>query len=81
MSKKKNQRKHFRNRSVERTGLLLDKCSLVRKIQSGELEFLYRQSNRITQWKYECKGIAYRLVYDKKTKEVVTIIEMKEEAK
>lgn len=78
-SKKKAIKLHFQRRSLERIGVLLDEKALVKKIQNNELEFIERQSNRITVFRYKYQNKIYRLVYDKTRKQIVTILFEKEE--
>ena len=74
-NKKEAQRKHFERRSIERVGVLLNQKDLVQQIQSGGLEFIERQSNRITLYRLNHLEKFYRVVYDKNRKQVVTIME------
>lgn len=78
-NKKKAIKVHFQRRSLERIGVLLDEKELVKKIQNNELEFIERQSNRITVFRYKYQNKIYRLVYDKTRKQIVTILFEKEE--
>lgn len=78
-SKKKAIKSHFQRRSLERIGVLLDEKELVKKIQNNKLEFIERQSNRITVFRYKYQNKIYRLVYDKTRKQIVTILFEKEE--
>jgi len=73
-SKQKNIKAHFQRRSIERIGVLLDEKELVKKIQNNELEFVERQSNRVTVFRYEYNGELYRLVYDKTRKQIITVL-------
>lgn len=73
-NKKKSVQSHFFRRSIERVGVLLNEKELIRKIQNNELEFVERQSNRVTVFRYEYNGKKYRLVYDKNRKQIVTIL-------
>ena len=73
-SKKKNVKKHFQKRSLERVGVLLNKKELVRKIQNHELEFVERQSNRKTVFRPKYLDKTYRIVYDKQRKQIITIL-------
>ena len=73
-SKQKNIKAHFQRRSIERIGVLLDEKELVNKIQNNELEFVERQSNRVTVFRYEYNGEQYRLVYDKTRKQIITVL-------
>ena len=73
-SKKKNAKKHFQKRSLERVGVLLNEKELVRKIQNHELEFVERQSNRKTVFRLKYLDKTYRIVYDKQRKQIITIL-------
>ena len=73
-NKRKAIKTHFQRRSLERIGVLLDEKELVKKIQNNELEFIERQSNRVTVFRYEYRGNFYRLVYDKSRKQIITIL-------
>lgn len=73
-NKRKAIKTHFQRRSLERIGVLLDEKELVKKIQNNELEFIERQSNRVTVFRYERNGELYRLVYDKIRKQIITIL-------
>ena len=73
MSKKKNVKVHFRLRSLERVGVIMDENSLVNKIQNQELEFVYSQSNRRKVYRVEFMGQKYLTVYDKMRKQLITI--------
>lgn len=77
-SKKRNIKTHFKRRSLERVGVLLDEKELIRKIQNNELEFVERQSNRVTVFRYSYQGKFYRLIYDKTRKQIITILFEKE---
>ena len=73
-NKRKAIKTHFQRRSLERIGVLLDEKELVKKIQNNELEFIERQSNRVTVFKYIHNEEPYRLVYDKSRKQIITIL-------
>ena len=75
-SKKKNVDNHFTLRCLERLGYIPNKNELVRAIQNGELEFLEKQSNRVTRWLWidplsKTKCI---IPYDKERKQVITVL-------
>ncbi len=72
-SKKEAQRKHFEKRSLERVGVVLNRKELIYKIQGRELEFIKRQSHRVSVFRFEFLGDFYRIVYDKERKQIVTI--------
>ena len=73
-SKKKNVKIHFQKRSLERVGVLLNEKVIVNLIQENKLEFIERQSNRITVWRYVFMDKTSRVVYDKQRKQIVTIL-------
>ena len=73
-SKKKAVKIHFQKRSLERVGVLLNEKVIVNLIQENKLEFIERQSNRITVWRYVFMDKKYRVVYDKQRKQIVTIL-------
>ena len=72
-SKKKNVKMHFRRRSLERVGVVLDEHALIKKIQSHNLEFVYSQSNRRKVYRTEFMGKSYLVIYDKERKQLITI--------
>lgn len=72
-NKRKAIKSHFQRRSLERIGVLLDDKELVKKIQANELEFVERQSNRVSVFRYKFYEKSYRLVYDKTRKQIITI--------
>ena len=67
--------RHFANRCLQRLGHLPDSKDLINKIQNQELQFVDRQSNRLTRWLWLDKitNIECILVYDKIRKQLVTI--------
>lgn len=73
-NKRKAIKSHFQRRSLERIGVLLDDKELVKKIQANELEFVERQSNRVSVFRYKFREKSYRLVYDKTRKQIITIL-------
>ena len=75
--KKKNQIKHARKRFLNRFDIDLNDnqyIQLVNKIQKGRGELVRRQSNRVSIWDIEFEGQMIRVVYDKKTKAIVTAL-------
>ena len=69
-------------RAKERLGMDVNKeirQSLIAKIQNNKLEFVERQSVRITVWRTILNGINVRLVYDKNRKTIVTVLIEREE--
>lgn len=77
-SKKKAIKTHFQRRSLERIGILLDEKDLIKKIQNNELEFVEKQSNRVTVFRFSYQDKIYRLVYDKTRKQIITVLFEKE---
>ena len=69
------QKIHFQVRCLQRLGFLVDHDYLVSLIHQHKLEFLGRQSNRVTKWLWERGDKKYILVYDKERKRIVTIFE------
>ena len=72
-SKKKIVKMHFRRRSLERVGVIIDEYALIKKIQSHNLEFVYSQSNRRKVYRTEFMGKSYLVIYDKERKQLITI--------
>ena len=72
-SKKKNVKIHFRRRSLERVGMIVDEIELIKKNQKQELEFVYSQSNRRKVYRTEILGQVFRVIYDKERKQLITI--------
>ena len=80
-SKKEAQRHHFEMRTLQRVGQVLNQKELIWKIQNGELEFIERQSNRVSLFRYVINGTAYKIVYDIQRKQEVTILYEVEQCK
>jgi len=82
VSKKVSQKKHAKKRFNTRVGIsLTDELHtfLVNKIQKGEGQKVEKQSNRVSIWDINVKNILpenedLRVVYDKSTKNIVTIL-------
>ena len=72
-SKKKNVKVHFRKRSLERVGMIVDEQDLIRKIQKQELEFVYSQSLRRKVYRVEFLKQKFLVIYDKIRKQLITI--------
>ncbi len=72
--KKEAQRIHFEKRSLQRVGIILNRKEIIRKIHNQELEFIERQSNRVSLFRLIHEGTAYKVVYDKERKQIVTIL-------
>ena len=69
---------HFAKACVARVGILLNEEEIVNQLQNNQLEFIERQSNNITKWKYFYNEKEYMLVYNKQYKQLVTIIPYKD---
>lgn len=74
MNKRKAQRIHAMRRGLERIGVLPNISALVRQIQTGQAQFVRRQSNRVTHWRMEIAGKPVIAVYDKRRKMIVTFL-------
>jgi len=75
--KKKNQIKHARKRFLKRFEIDLNDnqyMQLVNRIQKGRAELVRRQSNRVSIWDIEFEDQMIRVVYDKRTKAIVTAL-------
>lgn len=75
--KRKAQLKHARRRFDGRFDIKLNDneyLQLVNKIQKGNAEFIERQSNRVTVWNVSYNDKVIRVVYDKRTKVIVTAL-------
>lgn len=70
MTKLKSERAHFTKRCVERLGTPYGQKQLLNLLHNGNLEFVERQSNRITLWKKDDAVF----VYDKSRKTFVTAL-------
>lgn len=86
-TKGKQQYLHFKKRCLNRIGFELSKTTydeLIKCIQSDDpdpeikerynLEFIQKQSNRVSEYRITVLNKKYRIVYDKKTKRIVTIL-------
>lgn len=73
--KEDRQKEHGLRRLRERLGLnSADYVEIVKMIQEGNAKFVDRQSNRITIFDVEYKGMKARIVYDKIRKNIVTAV-------
>ena len=61
---------HFARRCIERIGYVPSQRQLIDMLRGGRLEFLKRQSNRITVWRKDDSVF----VYDKARKTFVTAL-------
>lgn len=76
-TKKKRQVKHFHRRFNQRVGRIITKSErqdIIKLIQTNRANFIERQSGRVTIWDVPSNGEFIRVVYDNKTKNVVTIL-------
>lgn len=77
-SKYKNQRRHAKQRFSERHGFDLtdDDLDYLRGCikKNRNAKFCFKQSNTITHWEIEYKGRTLRVVYDKGTHTIVTVL-------
>lgn len=76
-TKKKAEQKHAMMRFAERAGIHFSKKTnelFCRMIRSRQAIFLKRSSLRVTLWNIEYKGKLYECVYDKKRKQIVTVL-------
>ena len=81
MSKADSQRAHVKRRVRERFGFPIGDDRLEEMadaVRSGRARFVRRQSNRITIWDTEFEERPIRVVYDKRTKQIVTVIRVDE---
>ena len=69
-TKKKAQKSHFSQRCFERFGKNFNQQQLLNLLHNGKLEFVERQSNRISLWKKDDAVF----VYDKSRKTFVTAL-------
>ena len=75
--KKKAQLIHARRRFDGRFDIKLNDNQyqqLVNQIQNGRGEFVWKQSNRVTHWNINFENKWLRVVYDKRTKVIVTVL-------
>lgn len=80
-TKKKAEQKHAMMRFAERAGIHFSKRTnelFCRMIRSGQATFLKRTSLRVTLWNIEYKDKQYECVYDKKRKQIVTVLNVGE---
>lgn len=84
-SKKELQKRHAKKRFQTRLGISLTNelhNFLVRKIQKGEAVKVEKQSNRVSIWDIDVRGLFkenpeidfLRVVYDSNTKNIVTLL-------
>lgn len=79
--KKISQRLHAKKRFLERLDMVIttaDIDGMVKSIQANKAKFVERQSNRRSLWDVEFASKILRVVYDNRTKVVVTVLPTKE---
>ena len=72
-----NQIYHVKKRFLERFGVSLsneDLNSMIEKIQGQTAVFIKKTSLRVTIWQVPLHGRLYEVVYDKRTKTIVTVL-------
>lgn len=78
MGKRKSQERHARRRASERLGLNLNSehySAIISRIQRNtDVEFVGRQSNRVTLWRVHFNEKEFIAVYDKHRKSLVTVL-------
>ena len=77
MNKRKCELRHVSQRYTERVGVAPSRAlitDLINQIQTGEAEFIRKQSNRVTIWRVPHDGSDLKVVYDKQRKMVVTVM-------
>ena len=75
-SKKSTVSLHFSKRCLQRLGYIPDESALIKKIQENKLEFLSRQSCRVSRWNWKdpVSGTECILVYDKMRTQIITVL-------
>lgn len=63
-------------RCLQRLGYIPNKKDLVHAIQNGKLQFIDKQSNRVTRWMWvdALNGVECILPYDKERKQIITVL-------
>lgn len=75
---KKRQRIHVARRSLQRYGKSLSAKTqdvMAQLIRAGKGKFVRRGSNRVSIWDLDFNGLTYRLVYDKHTKQLASVLD------
>jgi hypothetical protein len=75
-SKSESQRIHAKRRFLERHGINFTRHlrrEFVKLIQTHQCHFVERQSHRVTVWDLIHEGEVYRVVYDSRTSNIVTV--------
>lgn len=75
-TKKDSVQTHFNIRCMQRLGYIPREDDLIKAIQNNKLEFLKKQSNRVTRWLWvdPVTNIECILPYDKGRKQIITIL-------
>ena len=76
-SKAKNQKRHAKERALERYGLVLTRAvyrEWVKLIQSHKATFVSRTSHRLTRFIVHWEGQDFPVVYDSIRKTIVTVL-------
>ena len=75
-NKKRTVDDHFTRRCLQRLGYVPDRRELVKQIQNNVLEFVGRQSLRVTHWKWTdpVYNVNCILPYDKGRKQIITVL-------
>ena len=77
LSKKECERKHARQRALERYGIDYNRDvrrEFLKKIANSGAKFICRQSNRVTVFDVEHEGQTVRFVYDSSRQEIITFL-------
>ncbi|MCX6760465.1 MAG: hypothetical protein NTW46_03965 [Candidatus Nealsonbacteria bacterium] len=81
MSKAKALIRHAKRRADIRYGTTLsnqDLENIVRLSQQQKGVFKEKQSNRVSHWEVEYKGILFRAVYDRQRKKIITFLPLEQ---
>ena len=75
-SKKRTVQNHFNIRCIQRLGYIPREEDLIKAIQNQELEFVEKQSNRVTKWLWvdPVTNVKCILPYDKCRKQIITVL-------
>lgn len=77
VSKKICQRVHAKRRFEERTGIVFNKSIrrfFVKKIQMNQARMIIKQSNRVGVFEVEYNEEFYKVVYDNKRHNIITVL-------
>lgn len=73
ISKKQSLYFHFNKSCIKRVGRILDQKVIIKQISNNKLEFIDRQSNSVTRWKYIVDNNEYIICYDTFRGQLITI--------